>query len=505
MGRIRALAKESLVYGVSSIASRFLSFLLTPFYTHVLTTAQFGVNSMVFTLIMFMNVVYQFGFDSAYLRLASEEDEAGRRRLFSTAFLSQAALALALTAVLAAAAGPLARLFAIPPEYAHLLRYAGAVLVLDTLCVVPFAHLRLTHKALSFSLIRMAAVAINVGANLLFVLRFGMGLDGVLLANVAASLATLLLCAPWIAGNVRALADAAAFRQLIRFGLPLVPAGFYYIVIEATGRLVLSRLSQADIDRLHPGMGYDAQSLVGVFSAAWKLGIFGLLLVQMYRMAWQPFFLQRSRDPDAPRLFGRILVYLCQFVGFASVTLMVFLDRLVAIPVPVLDKPVIAEPYWAGLAIVPGILLAYAFEAWFVHFSLGVYIAKDTRYFIRTNGAGAAVTVAGNLALVPLLGLWGAAVSACLCYLVMAIMVTRRSQRHFPIEIPARSLVPILLWLALGWAMGISVQMQPERFGVGLRLAGLGIFYVLPLVLGFFPSREFRSLFIRAASRGAAP
>jgi O-antigen/teichoic acid export membrane protein len=114
-----------------------------------------------------------------------------------------------------------------------------------------------------------------------------------------------------------------------------------------------------------------------------------------------------------------------------------------------------------------------------------------------TNGAGAVVAVAGNLLLVPLLGLWGAAISACLCYLSMAIMVTRRSQRHFPIEIRMRSMVPILLWLASGWALGIAVQMHPERFGATLRCLGLGIFYALPLALGFFPLAEVRSLFQR--------
>lgn len=501
MSRIRALAKESLVYGVSSIASRFLNFLLVPFYTHVLSPAEFGVSNIVFALIAFLNIAYQFGFDSAYLRLAADADEAGRKRLFSTAFLSQAAAAVAFSAILVVAAHPLGRLFVIPEAHLDLLRYAAGILILDTLCVVPFAHLRLTHKALNFSLIRMANVAVNVGANLLFVLHMGKGLEGVFWANLLASAATLVLCSPVLLANVRAHAQAEGFRQLLRFGLPLVPAGFYYIVIEMTGRLVLSRLDQADIDRLYPGMGYDVLSLTGIFSAAWKLGVFGLLLVQMYRMAWQPFFLQRHKDADAPRLFGRVIVYLCQFIGYASVTLMVFLDRLVAIPV--FGRPIIQPDYWTGLEIVPGVLLAYAIEAWFVHFTLGIYIAKDTRYFIWSNGVGAVVTVIGNLLLVPRLGLWGAALSAVLCYLVMAVMVTRRSQKHFPIELPFKTLVPILLWLAAGWILGGAVQMSPERFPMGLRLGALAAFWLMPLVLGFFPRVELAALIKARPGRGS--
>jgi len=127
MSRIRALAKESLVYGVSSIASRFLNFLLVPFYTHVFTTEDFGVQNIIFTVIAFLNIIYQSGFDSAYLRLAMEADEAGRRRLFASAFWSQAAGTLAFSLALAALAHPLAHAFLIPPAAEKLFYYAAGM------------------------------------------------------------------------------------------------------------------------------------------------------------------------------------------------------------------------------------------------------------------------------------------------------------------------------------------------------------------------------------------
>lgn len=491
MSRIRALAKESLIYGISTIASRFLNFLLVPFYTHVMAPSDFGVIQIVLAVVAFLGVVYQFGFDAAYLRLGADAEGEGRRRLFSTAYLSQAAMAACLSCLVALSAGLLGRLMVVPEQHQALFRYAALVLLLDTLSVVPLAHLRLTHAAMRYSLINWANVLANIGANMVFVLQMGRGVDGVFQAYVAASAAKAALCLPVVFRNLRPVLDAAGFRQLLRFGLPLVPASLWFIVIETTGRLVLSRLPQDVIDRLYPGRGYDMLTLAGIFSAAFKLGIFGMLLVSMYRMAWFPFFLQRQKDPDAPRLFGRVLLYLCQFVGYSSVTLMVFLDWLVAFPVA--GRHIIQSSYWVGLPVVPGVLLAYAFEAWAVHFLLGIYIAKDTRFLILSNGIGALVTVAGNLLLVPLLGLWGAAISACLCYLAIAVLNTRRSQKHFPIELRARALAPILLWLALGWALGIAVQANPDRFGAGLRLACLAAFYALPLLLGFFPLKELRA------------
>lgn len=488
MSRIRALARESLIYGVSSIFSRFLNFLLVPFYTHVLTTSEFGISYIVLTIVAFLNIVYQFGFDSAYLRLGHDLKVAGRKTLFSTAVISHATASLVLSALFLAVAGPLSRAFLIPPAYGTLLNYAAGILILDTLTVVPFAHLRLIHSAKNFAALRLGNVLLNLAANWLFVVTWHQGLTGVFRANLFASAGTLILTAPVLYANVRPSFNKIDFRQLFKFGLPLVPAGLYGLINDMAGRMFLRMLSQADIDRLYPGKGYDILQLTGIFSAAWKLGIFGLLLVQMYRMAWMPFFLQRQKDADAPDLFGRILRYLCLFIGYASVTLMVFLDKLVAIPIG--DHPLFNSAYWVGLEIVPGVLLAYLFQAWFIHFTLGIYIAKQTRYLMWSNGVGALVTVAGNLLLIPRFGLWGATISAALCYLIISIMVTRKSQQLFPITLSWRALAPILFWLALGWGFGIAVQGSPITYSWSLRLAFLAAFYLFPILTGSLPFRS---------------
>src|SRR5690606_23872496 len=121
MSRIRALAKESMVYGISSIVGRLLNLLLVPISTHVLAPADFGISYIIFAVIAFLNIIYQFGFDSAYLRLSMDAgpdgqgESGGRRRdLFSTAFWSQAAGTVVFSALLLAAADPLGELLLIP-------------------------------------------------------------------------------------------------------------------------------------------------------------------------------------------------------------------------------------------------------------------------------------------------------------------------------------------------------------------------------------------------------
>jgi O-antigen/teichoic acid export membrane protein len=500
--RFRALAKDSLAYGVSSLFSRFLNFLLVPFYTHVLTPAEFGVSNIVFALVAFLNVVYQAGFDSAYLRLAHDAPSGNtRHRLFSTALWSQAGISLVFTGPFLLAAPWLGTVFNVPVQYGRLFGLAAFILALDALSVVPMAHLRYEGKALHFAFIRMGNVVVNIAGNLVFVLWLHRGLEGIFLANVLASAFTLILLLPVFLKNLRAAYDANWLRTLLGFGLPFIPAGLYGIVNEMAGRLFLSHLKPSDIARLYPGTGWDVLDLTGIFSASWKLGIFGLLLVQMYRMAWQPFFLKHYKDPDAPVLFGRVLRALLLGIGSAGLALTLFLDKIVSFRF--FGKSLIAPAFWPGLPIVPGILLAYALQAWFVHFTLGVYIAKRTRTLIWINGAGALVTVGASLAFIPRYGLWGAVWAAVACYAVMAVLMTRSSQKLFPIEVDRARFLPLLGWFGLTVAAGLWVQAHTgTSWAVRLALlaAGLG----LPFVIGAV-DRDERDLLGRLLRRGRRP
>lgn len=481
MSRIRALAKESLVYGLSSLVSRFLNFLLVPFYTHVLSPSDFGVANILFALLAFFNILYQSGFDSAYLRLAHDREEDARRRLYTTAFLGQAGLVVLLTAPFLAAAPWMGDLFVIPEEHRFLFRLAAGILIFDTLIVVPMAHFRYRHQALRFAGVRMLAVGVNIAGNLLFVWRWDMGLEGMFLANLLASGCAFASVLPSLLSELRRGWDRAAWGELLRYGLPLVPAGLYGIVNEMAGRLFLGRLSPEEVESLYPGRGFDALHVTGLFSAAWKLGVFGLLLVQMYRMAWQPFFLQHRQAPDAPELFARILRLWMACVLAAGFLLGLFLDYAVAQPVA--GRTLIESRYWEGLSLVPGVLLAYACQAWFTHFTLGVHISKRTRILIWVNGFGALITVAVNAALVRSTGLWAGVWAAIACYAGMAAVMTWQSQRLFPLPLPWPRLAGLVAWAVAACLIGTEVQSHPEAWGWPLRLAAMGV--GIPLLAAF--------------------
>ncbi|MDE2997349.1 MAG: polysaccharide biosynthesis C-terminal domain-containing protein, partial [Bacteroidota bacterium] len=156
------------------------------------------------------------------------------------------------------------------------------------------------------------------------------------------------------------------------------------------------------------------------------------LLVQMFRYAWQPFFLQHQDDEDAPALYGRVfrlltLVLLTAFLGISF-----FAQELVALPLPG-GRTLIAESYWLGLSIIPLALIGYVFQGWYYHFSAGAYIRGLSKYFLHATLAGSAVALTLNATLVPTQGMMAAALATSAAYAVMAMTLLMFIRGHYPV------------------------------------------------------------------------
>lgn len=485
-GRLRQLASETAVYGLSSILARLLNFLLFPFYSHVFSPDAYGVISVVYTAFLFFNIVYQYGMESAYLRFAVETDENGRQRVFSTAVGSLLGTSLLLSLLLVLFPTPVAALIDLEARYQWLLYYMAVILVLDTLAVVPFAELRLRHCAWRFALIRLAGVAVNIGLNVLLLVGLRWGVAGVFMANAVASAITLTLLTPEFLRLWRPWFDAGLWRQLLRFGFPLLPGGLGYAITERINLLFLKRMSPDQVRQLY-GNRFDLEALaheaeravravlersggvltpevqqhmaeaaqavygnhvVGVYNGVLKLAIFLMLVVQMFRFAWQPFFLQHARDPDAPRLFARVFSLLTAVSWLVLLSVSFFADEMVRLPLPS-GYELINPRYWTGLFIVPVALLGYLFQGWYYVFSAGAYLRHRTELFLPATLAGAVVSLLLNALLVPPFGMLGAAWATTLAYATMALTLWGLIQPHYRVPYPWRQVLALSLWSAL--------------------------------------------------------
>jgi O-antigen/teichoic acid export membrane protein len=455
VSRIRELFSDSLVYGLSSVVARFINYLLVPFYTFYFEPAEYGIIGLIYAAIVFLNVLFQFGMESAYIRYASDEKQAPEK-VFVTLQLALLGVATGLGALLYWGGSPfLLPLMSLDFEGGQsLFGMMLVILWLDALGIVPFAHLRIVRKSFTYALIKLANVIINVGLNIYLVAFLGYGLEALLISNIVASGITLLLLIGFTLPLYKAAPELAILKTALLFGLPYVPNGIGFAINEVLDRFFLVRLSPEQLSAIYE-VPYSAEEITGIYNACYKLAIFMLLTVQMFRLAWQPFFMRYAKDKDSPELFARVFLYFNAASALVFLGIGLFTAEIAALPIPILDGTLIDSRYWAGLHIVPVLLLAYWFQGWFVNFSAGIFIQEKTIHFPKITLYGALVTLLGNLLITPLLGMLGAALATLGCYALMSMLAYYYARQLYPVQYPLGSVLSMMtaavIVVALGW------------------------------------------------------
>lgn len=480
--QIARLGADTAVYGLSTILGRFLTFLLTPVYANLLVPADLGVVATLYAYIAFLNVVYGYGMESAYFRFAAERETWSAREVFTVPFLSVTGTGLLFSLLLAAGAGPLGALTALPEDIISL---AAGVLALDAAAIIPFAALRAERRAKLFAAVRLAGIVLNVALNLLFLVVWDGGIRGILLSNLLSSGAVLLLLLPVILRRLGGAWRKDLHAALLRFGLPLVPAGIATMMIQVIDRPILEALTD--------------RAAVGIYQANYRLGIFMMLVVSTFDFAWRPFSLAHGRDPGAPRLFARILTYFLLVGTGIFLALSFFLEDIVRIPL-IAGRSILPEPYWSGLPVIPVVLLAYLCLGFSNNIVAGIYIEKRTAMLPPVTFLGAALNVGANFLLIPVWGIMGAAVATLVSYAGMAAVLAVLVRKVYPVEYETARLLKILGAGALLYGAFLFVRDLPGALvWKGGLLAG---FAGLMGLLRFFDATELKALggMVRARS-----
>ncbi len=459
--RIRTLASETAVYGISTIVGRIINFLLVPLYLAFFDPGEYGVVVTLYTVTTLINHLFQHGMESSYLKFASgKEGRARVSEVFSTATWSLFVVSIGLSAVILLLRSLLSEFIGIDVEWAHLFYYAIGFQTLDALALIPFSEMRLQNKASRFALLKMVNIGLNVGLNLVLIIGLGWGIEAVFLSNLIAAGATFLMVLPTYLELFRFRPEPGLWRQLVTFGFPFVPSGLSYALVDRVNVIFVTRMEATQIRSLYEHT-FDLSALIansattdaaygqhmaGIFGGVWKLGVFMMLIAQMFRFAWQPFFLQHADDPDARPLFARIFSLFTAFSLLVVLGITFLIDDFVSLPLPG-GRTLIPEMYWPALYLVPIALLAYLFQGWYYHFTAGAYIQKKTRYFVYCTLAGGALTLVANALLVPMYGMIAAAWATTVAYATMAILLYVFVQRFFPVPYDWKGVA-----LMVGWA-----------------------------------------------------
>ena len=485
MGIIKKLASQTAIYGISSIFGRFLNYLLVPLYTYYFSAAEYGVVSEFYAYAGFFSVFLLFGFETGYFRFR-DKAHSGRDIAYSTAliFVVLADLIFFLVILLINAKLSAALNYANHPEY--VLCFA-LILTLDAIASIPFARLRAEDKAFHFAGIKVTEILVMVLLSLFFIIYWpklfaenphswigkiydpAIGVGYIFIANLIASLFKFLLLTPQLAGLSWGF-DRALFGKMIRYSLPMVVIGFAGIINEMLDRVLLKYLLPYDLPT--------NMKMLGIYSACYKLSILMSLFIQAFRYAAEPFFFAYSDKSDARIIYAKVLKFFVIFCVFIFLLVTLFIDFI---------KYFLGEEFRTGLEVVPILLLANLCLGIYVNLSIWYKLSDRTTMGAFVSLAGAALTIALNVWLIPIHGYVGSAWATLACYTSMAIVSYLLGRHYYPVAYDVKR---VLAYIMLGVGLYMTRQQLPVNAGWQSWLLSIELMTLYILVTVLFERRQ---------------
>lgn len=440
MSQLKKLAGQTAIYGISSILGKTINFLLIPIYTAYLPKEDVGAFTVIYAFIAFFNVIFTYGMETAFFRFSTGKglDE---NKVYSNVQSLLTTTSLSLGALLFLSANQIADLLDYPGK-GYLFQWVALILTVDGIMAIPFAKLRVEGRALTFSLIKLLNIGLNVGFNLFFIVfchhvyvgdilpslesligsfyRPEWGVDYILLANLLAN----ALILPYLLYRTGRFTFSLSREYLVpmwHYAVPLLFMGLAGVTNEVFSR---GLFEYALPENFYEGLS--SREAGGVFGANFKLAILMNLFIQAFKYAAEPFFFQQATDKNNPVVFAKVMHWFVIFCTLLMVAVTVNLDTIG----PLFLR---GEGYEKGLGIVPVLLLGYLFLGIYYNLSIWFKITDKTHYSFYITLVGAAVTVVVIFTLIPVMGFMGAALSTLLSYLSMTIICYLLGQKHYPV------------------------------------------------------------------------
>ncbi|MFP4370322.1 MAG: lipopolysaccharide biosynthesis protein [Candidatus Kapaibacterium sp.] len=475
LDKIKLLASDTAVYGLFTILGRFLNFMLTPLYTNYLTRQELGSVIYIFSIIAFINIIYSFGFETSFFRFFEKGRDERNKSVFTHSFLAIFSISALFSILLFSGAVYYAPIALDSDNTVTLFKLAAVIPFLDAIMLIPYARLRMLRKTWLFSITKFLLIVLAVAMNVVFVIFLDMGAEGVFYAQIIASGCGVLFFLPTIIKHLKFKFDKLLFNDMLRFGLPTLPANLAAIILQVADRPILEWLT-------------GSASAVAMYGVNYRLGIPMLLFVTLFEYAWKPFYLSNYKEQNAKELFARVFTYFTMASGVIFLVTSFFMEYIVQLPS--VGGRLINPDYWPGMDIVPVILAAYYFNGVFTNFVAGFLITKNTAKIPVAVGSAAAFNVLLNLILIPFIGFRGAAWATLGAYAASALVIYIFQRKIYPVPYEWRRVFILVIAVGAVYFVGTAVDAVNLLTEILIKISFLFIMLLILFLLKFFNLEE---------------
>ncbi len=474
MAEMKSLAKDTVIYGGSTILVRMMSYLLTSLFTYTITKADFGLMTSLYAYTALALVVLTFGMETGFFRFANQKDKYNPQTVYSTSLIAVGTVVLLFTGFVFLFLEPITGLLwknEIPQEY---VLYVVLFLALDAFCAIPFAHLRYSKRPIRFALLKVIFVVVYSILCLFFLLlcpylyknysswvdwfyKPDFKLGYILISNLIATSIQTGFLLPELTG-FRYRFDRKLLKKMLSYSLPLLLLGIAGMSNQIMDKLIFPFLYPEG------GQAFDE---LGVYSACFKVALIMMIFTQAFRYAYEPFFFSKSSDKNNKETYIQAMKYFVIFGLLIFIGVMFYLDII---------KYFISPDFFGALGVVPIIMMGELFFGIYFNLSVWYKLTDKTYWGAAFSSIGCILIIAINIVFIPIYGYMACAWAAFAGNLVIMLLSYFIGQKQYKINYDLKS-VFLYFGLALSlFFIGNFVQIDNLALRLLFRTFLLAIF-----------------------------
>ncbi len=447
MANLKSLAKDTAIYGLSSIIGRFLNYLLVPLYTHVIASSSggYGVVTNLYAYTALLLVILTYGMETTFFRFSNKEGE-NPDKVYSTILTSVLTTSALFAGLVALFIGPVSTALGYSGHPSYVLAMAATVAI-DAFQCIPFSYLRLRNRPLKFAALKLLFIGLNIFLNLAYFVilpklganPFGLYNDGL---DVGYVFYINLFCTAFITlffwRELRGFSfgfDGKLLKRMLGYSWPILVLGIAGILNQSGSQIIFPFI-----------YGEGSSVPLGIYGASVKIAMIMAMITQAFRYAYEPFVFGSAADRNSKEMYAKAMKYFIIFTLLAFLCVIGYMNIL---------KYIIGPSYREGLKVVPVVMAAEIMMGVYFNLSFWYKLTDRTLWGALFSGIGCLVLFAVNILFIPRFSYMACAWAGFAGYGVAMILSYIVGQKKYPIKYPLKD-ISIYVVLALALFIGMS-------------------------------------------------
>ena len=467
MANLKSLAKDTAIYGMSSILGRFLNYLLVPLYTSNISAASggYGIITNLYAYTALLLVILTYGMETTFFRYANKTNE-DPQKVYSSTLIMVGFTSLLFIVLVSIFLQPLSGVMGYSDHSSYVWVMAATVSI-DAFQCIPFAYLRYKNRPIKFAALKLLFVTFNIALNLLYFLVLPdlyksypeviqyvyspeTGVGYAFYINLVCTASITFFFYKELTG-FKYTFDKELAKRMLSYSWPILILGIAGILNQTADFILFPYLYK----------GSQAHQQLGIYGAASKIAMIMAMITQAFRYAYEPFVFGKGNDKDNRETYAVAMKYFIIFTLLAFLVVMGYINIL---------RHIIGRDYWEGLKVVPIVMAGTIMMGVYFNLSFWYKLIDKTIWGAYFSGIGCFVLILINIIFVPQYGYMACAWAGLIGYATAMTLSYFVGQKKYPINYPLKSIgIYVLIAVFFFIAITYSNQHLPKIYALAVN------------------------------------